>query len=287
MYIDYVPNKKLYRAIYLRESHREGKKVIKKTISNISNWEPKKISALQLVLNGETRIGTETFKIIRSLPHGSVTAVLGTMKRLELPVLLTQKPSVKRNLILSLIANRLLSPRSKLATARGLDPQTATNTLYQELSLTRVSVYDLYSALDCLLKRKPMIEKKLAQKHLSGNALVLYDLTSVYFEGKTCPLTFLGHSKDKKGSLQILVGLLTNKEGIPISTEVFEGNTLDHQTLVSQIDKVRNKYGIKDIIIVGDRGTIITKRIEEDMRGIEGLSFVTALGAKQVAGLMP
>jgi len=285
MYIDYVPNKKLFRAIYLRESRRDGKKVIKKTISNITHWEPKKISALRLVLNGETRIGTESFKIIRSLPHGNVTAVLGTMKRLNFSSLLSLLPK-KRNLILALIADRIITHQSKYATAKALNPQTAKSTLFQELKLSIVTTYDLYAAMDSLLKKKTVIEKQLAKKHLKDNALVLYDLTSVYFEGTKCLLTRVGHSKEgKKGTLQIMVGLLTNKEGIPIATEVFEGNVLDHTTLVAQVQKVSDTFGITKLIIVGDRGTIISKRIEE-LKKIEGLAFLTALKSREIQALI-
>jgi transposase len=288
MYIENLPSKNKKHASYvlLRETTWKNGKSVKKTIANISSWNKQKIEALRLVLKGNTQVGTSSFEILRSLPHGNTLAVLGTMKHLGLPAIIASKATRVRDILLGLIAQRILSPRSKLATTQDLHPDTATSTLFEELHLSDLKSYDVYDAMDYLYKHKPEIEKRLAKKHLSGNCLVLYDLTSVFFEGETCPLTFLGHSKDKKGSLQIVVGLLTNKDGVPISTEVFEGNTLDHQTLVSQINKVRTQYTMKDGIFVGDRGTIIAKRITEDMKGIAGLSFVTALGAKQVAGLM-
>ena len=287
MYVVFVPNRSEYRGIYLRESYREGNKIRKKTIANISSWELNKIAALQLVLKGETRIGTSSFKIIRSLPHGAVAAVLSTMKRIGLSALLSVVPIGKRNLIQALIADRIISHQSKLATARELDPGTQTNTLYQELNLEKVTPYDLYAAMDTLIDKKPVIEKSLGKKHLTDRCLLLYDLTSVYFEGTKCPLALRGHSKDKKkGVPQIMVGLLTNKDGIPVSTEVFAGNTLDHQTLVSQIEKAKNKFGMTRLIIVGDRGTIITKRIEEDLKHIEGLSYITALKSAEINELV-
>lgn len=287
MYIETVPNRKSRPCILLRESYREKGKVVKKTVANISDWNKQKIEALRLVLKGETRIGGSSFEIIRSLPHGAVTAVLGTMKRLDIPSIIAAKSCRKRNLVLSLIASRILSPGSKLETSRDLNPQTAINTLSQELSLNDVLDHELYTAMDYLLKRKFDIETRLAKKHLSGSSLILYDLTSVYFEGTTCPLTRLGHSRDgKKGTLQIIVGLLTNKDGVPISTEVFEGNILDQQTLSAQINKVRERFALKNIIFVGDRGTITAKRIEENMRSVSGLSFITALRSTEIKGLI-
>lgn len=287
MYIETVPNRKSPPCVLLRESYREKGIVKKKTIANISTWEKNKIEALRLVLSGETRVGSSSFEIIRSLPHGAVTAVLGTIKRLGLPSFLASKPSRRRNIALSMIASRILSPSSKLATARELNSQTATNTLSAELDLHDVLDYELYDAMDWLFKRKSNIEKRLALRHLTEGSLILYDLTSVYFEGNKCPLARIGYSRDgKHGKAQIMIGLLTNKDGVPVSTEVFEGNALDHQTLVFQINKVRERFGIENIIFVGDRGTITAKRIEENMQGIAGLSFVTALRSTEISQLI-
>lgn len=287
MYIETVPNRKSPPCILLRESFREHGVVKKKTIANISTWEKNKIAALRLVLSGETRVGSSSFDIVRSLPHGSVTAVLGTIKQLELPLVIAKKSSRNRDIILSLIASRILSPESKLATTRSLNSQTATNTLFEELRLENVRDYELYLAMDHLLRRKPSIEKRLAKKHLTDGSLILYDLTSVYFEGTNCPLTRIGYSRDgKKGTPQIMVGLLTNKEGIPISSEVFEGNVLDHTTLDGEIKKVRMRFAITNIIFVGDRGTITAKRIEEDIQGQDGLSFITALRSTEISILI-
>lgn len=288
MYIESVPNRSSPPTILLRESYRENGIVMKRTIANISSWKQEKIAAFRAVLSGETRFGdAASFEIIRSLPHGAVAAVLSTIKRLGLPSLLTVKSSRKRSLITALIASRILSPQSKLATYRELSHLTAATTLSQELDLTGVHEYELYKVLDFLLKRQPAIEACLARKHLTGGTLVLYDLTSVYFEGKNCPLARIGHSRDgKKGTLQIMVGLLTNREGIPISTEVFEGNAADPTTLSAQIEKVRQTFGITEVIFVGDRGTITAARIKDDMTDIPGLSFITALRSAEIKSLV-
>lgn len=287
MYIETVPNRKSPPCILLRESYREKGVVMKRTVANISTWEKNKIEALRLVLSGETRVGSSSFEIIRSLPHGAVTAVLGTIKRLELPSILASKPSRRRDIALSMVASRILSPSSKLATARELNPQTATSTLSAELDLHNVLDYELYEAMDWLFKRKGDIEKRLAARHLAEGSLILYDLTSVYFEGNKCPLTRIGYSRDgKRGTPQIMIGLLTNKDGIPVSTEVFEGNVLDHQTLCAQINKVREHFAIENIIFVGDRGTITAKRIEENIQKVPCLSFITALRASEISELI-
>jgi transposase len=289
MYIETVPSKniKYRRAVLIRESFRKNGKVIKKTIANITSWDTAKVEALRLVLKGNTSVGTSSFDILHSLSHGVTLAVLGTMKRLGLAEIIASKPNRNRNILLGLIALRIISPRSKLGSETMLHRDTTVTTVSEELQIDDIVLHEIYSALDYLYKRKKAIEKRLAKKHLTDGCLVLYDMTSVYFEGKTCPLCRLGHCKEKKkGVLQIMVGLLTNRKGIPISTEVFEGNIKDYQTLVSQIEKVRESFGIKTVVMVGDRGTIIQKRIEEDMNGIEGLSFVTALNAKQIAPLL-
>jgi transposase len=287
MYVEFLPSKIKSHAdcVLLREGNWENGKCVKKTIANISDWDRNQIEALRLVLKGNTSVGTSSFKIIRSLPHGAVLAVLGIMNRLGFPGILASKPSGMRSVLMGLIVERLLSPGSKITAFEELRPSTATSTLHEELGLETITSHHVYEAMDFLFKHKGAIEKRLAKKHLSQKCLVLYDLTSVYFEGVTCPLTFLGHSKDKKGSLQIMVGLLTNKDGIPISTEVFEGNILDHQTLMFQINKIRKKFGVTDVIMVGDRGTIIQKRIK-DMKKIEDLSFITALGSRSIKALV-
>ncbi len=288
MYIESVPNRSSPPAILLRESYRKQGIVKKRTIANISTWKKTKIAALRAVLSGETRVGdAASFEIIRSLPHGAVAAVLGTIKRLGLGSLLTVKSCRKRDLVTALIASRILSAQSKLATYRELSLGTATTTLSQELHLTDIHDPELYSAMDWLLKRQPVIETRLAKMHLVGGTMVLYDLTSVYFEGKHCPLTHIGYSRDgKKGTLQIMVGLLTSKEGIPVATEVFSGNVSDSTTLAAQIEKVRIRFGISEVIFVGDRGTITTARITEDMTNIPGLSFVTALRSAEIKSLV-
>ena len=289
MYITFVPHKVNYRGIYLRESIRDGKKIHKKTIANISAWPAEKIAALDFVLKGNTAVGTLAFKITRSLAHGAVSAILHTMKTSGLLSILSVIPSGKRPLVIAMIADRLLYHQSKLATARSLSFETATNTLSEELKLKKVKVYvsQLYEAMDTLSKKKLQIEKRLAAKHLRGNSIILYDLTSVYFEGETCPLAEYGRTKEGiKGKKQVMVGLMTNKEGVPISTEVFKGNIQDHTTLADQIKKARLKFGMTRVIMVGDRGTIISKRIEEDFKGHTDLSFLTALKSMEIQKLI-
>ena len=287
MYIDILPSKKYGATTLIRECIWKDGKPVKRTLANISSWESPKVEALRLVLKGNTTVGTSSFDILRSLPHGVTQAVLGTMKRLGLAELIASKPSRLRSVLLGLIAQRIISPCSKLGTVTLLHRDTAVNTVSEELQIDDILLSETYAAMDYLYKRKNAIEKRLAEKHLQDGCLVLYDMTSVYFEGKTCPLCCLGHCKEKKkGVLQIMVGLMTNKKGVPISTEVFKGNIKDYQTLVSIIKKVREDFGIKTVVMVGDRGTIIQKRIVEDMNGIEGLFFVTALNAKQIAPLL-
>jgi transposase len=289
MYIAFAPNKKNHRGVYLRESQRKGKITLKKTIANISDWPEEKIAALEFVLKGNTAVGTLAFKITRSLAHGAVSAILHTMEKSGLISLLNVIPPGKRPLVISMIADRLLYHQSKLATARSLSFETATNTLSEEVKLGKVKVYvtQLYRAMDDLLEKKPEIEKQLAQKHLQGDSIVLYDLTSVYFEGETCPLAEYGRTKEGvKGHKQVMVGLMTNKEGIPVSTEVFKGNIQDHATLADQIKKTRLKFGMARVIMVGDRGTIIAKRIEEEFTGHTDLSFITALKSAEIQDLV-
>jgi len=289
MYIETVPSKniKYRRAVLLRESFRKNGKVIKKTIANITSWDATKVEALRLVLKGNTSVGTSSFDIPRSLSHGVTLAVLGTMKRIELAEIIASKPNRNRSVLLGLIAQRIILPCSKLGSVILLHRDTTVNTVSEELQIDDILLPETYAAMDYLYKRKKAIEKRLAKKHLTDGCLILYDMTSVYFEGTTCPLCCLGHCKEKKkGVLQIMVGLLTNKKGVPISTEVFKGNIKDYQTLVTQIKKIREDFGIKTVVVVGDRGTIIQKRIVEDMAGVEGLFFVTALNAKQIVPLL-
>ena len=228
----------------------------------------------------------DTFSIIRSLPHGHVAAVLGTLKKLNLHNLIASEPSRTLQLVLGMIVARIIDPRSKLATARGLNRETRFSTLGELLGVETAESDELYEAMDWLLERQDKIEIELAKRHLTEGSLVLYDLTSTYFEGETCPLANYGYSRDKKkGKLQIVFGLLCDQRGCPIAVEVFEGNTTDQKTLASQIDKVRSRFGISHVIWVGDRGMITEARIREDLKDTEGLDWITALTKTQIQKL--
>jgi len=249
MYVETVPNRNSPPAILLRESFREGGQVRKRTLANISDWPAPQVESLRRVLKGETFQTAGTVDIIRSLPHGHVAAVLGTIRKLGIAPMLDAAPSRQRDLAIAMIATRILEPRSKLATARGLDPETATSSLVDTLELGSATADDLYEAMDWLFSRQARIENRLAKQHLSNGTLVLYDVSSTYFEGRCCPLAHLGHSRDERpGNLQIVFGMLTNAEGCPVAVEVFEGNTGDPKTVVSQVRKLRERFKLERIV---------------------------------------
>jgi len=287
MYVERVPNRNSPPAVLLRESVREGKKTRKRTLANLSHWPEEQIAALRRVLKAETLVGpTDALEITRSLPHGHVAAVLGTMRRLGVAELIEPKASRNRDLVLTMIASRILDPRSKLATARGLDSETASNSLAAMVGIESVDEDDLYRAMDWLLPRQQQIEQQLAQRHLRAGSLVLYDLTSTYFEGRHCPLACLGYSRDERfGNPQIVIGLLTNAAGCPVAVEVFEGNTADPKTVDSQIRKLRERFGLQQVILVGDRGTLTSARIRQDLQPVEQLQWITALRSPQMIAL--
>jgi transposase len=288
MYIERVPNRNSPPAVLLRESYREGNKVRKRTVANLSKLPDDVIENLRIVLKGGVAVenyGT-AFEILRSLPHGHVSAVLGTLKKLGIPEIINSKASRNRALIIAMIVARMIDPRSKLATARGFKQETCCSSLSHLLGLESASSDELYEALDWLLARQTSIENQLAKKHLQEGALVLYDVSSTYFEGKTCPLAQYGYSRDKKrGKLQIIFGLLCNSQGCPIAVEVFEGNTSDTTTLGKQIEKVRERFGLSKIIWVGDRGMITQTRINQELSTSEELDWMTALTAPQIKKL--
>lgn len=290
MYIATVPNRNSPPAILLRESFRENGKVRNRTLANLSTWPVEKIEALRQVLKGNLSAGPalpEAFHIVRSLPHGHVAAVLGTIHRIGLDVLLDRTASRARQCALAMIADRILQPESKLATARALAAETRRNTLSEELGLSRIGEDDLYRAMDWLLARQPALEVALAQRHLWEGTLVLYDVTSTYFEGHSCPLAQYGHSRDeRKNNPQIVFGLLCNGEGCPVAVEVFEGNTADPKTLATQLTKLRQRFALRRLVLIGDRGMLTEKRIEEELRPIEGLDWITALRAPQIQKLV-
>jgi hypothetical protein len=287
MYIERVPNRNSPPAVLLRESYRDGGRVKKRTLANLSHLSDDTVEALRRVLRGDTVVAPQdAFTIQRSRPHGHVVAVLGTLKKLGLDRLLATRRCRERDLAVALIVARVLAPDSKLATARALDGNSATSTLGMMLGLETVEADDLYAAMDWLGRRQRKMEKALAKRHLHDGTLVLYDVSSSYFEGRHCPLAKIGHSRDgKKGSLQIVFGLLCNADGCPVAVEVYEGNTGDPTTLKDQIEKVRSRFGIARVVFVGDRGLLTSARIREELAPVEGLDWVSALRAEQIRKL--
>jgi Transposase DDE domain len=290
MYVAAVPNRNSPPAVLLRESFRENGKVHNRTIANLSQWPALKIEALRQLLKGNYQGVPDlasAFAITRSLPHGHVAAVLATIRRLQLDTVLDAEASRQRDQALALIAARILEPSSKLATSRSLRPETCHHTLGTELQLGALNEDDLYTAMDWLVTRQPAIEAALARRHLRQGTLVLYDLTSTYFEGHHCPLAKYGYSRDERRSNpQIVFGILSSAEGCPVAVEVFEGNTGDPKTVAAQIAKLRERFHLERIILVGDRGMLTEKRIEQDLRPQAGLEWITALRAPQIQALV-
>jgi len=286
MYVTVVPNRSSPPAVLLRESYRDGDKVKNRTIANLSKWPAEKIAALRAVLRGDELVPAgEGLEIVRAVPHGHVLAALGTLKRIGLDRLLPAGPKRQRNLALALIVGRLLDPGSKLSTARALDAATASHSLGAVLGLGAVSVNEVYDALDWLLAQQSRIEKALARRHLEDGTLVLYDLTSTYLEGRCCPLARHGYSRDHRADkLQIVFGLLCSQQGCPVAVEVFAGNVGDPSTLKAQIDKLKRRFGLCRIVLVGDRGMITQARLREDVAPA-GLDWITALRAPQIQAL--
>jgi hypothetical protein len=287
MYIERVPNRNSPPAVLLRESYREGGRVKKRTLANLSHLSDATIEGLRRVLRGDSVVAPDdAFTIARSRPHGHVAAVVGTIRRLGVDRLLASRRSPERDRAVALIAARVLAPDSKLATARALDANSATSTLGEMLGLETVEAEDLYAVMDWLEARRAKIEKALAERHLHEGTLVLYDVSSSYLEGRSCPLARIGHSRDgKKGSLQIVFGLLCNGEGCPVAVEVYEGNTGDPTTLKDQIEKVRTRFGLSRVVFVGDRGLLTSARIREELAPVEGLDWVSALRSEQIRKL--
>ena len=288
MYIESVPNRNSPPAILLRESYRDAGKVRKRTLANLSKWPPALVEGLRVLLKGGTAVAdlTTAFDIVRSRPHGHVAAVLGTVRKLRLDRLIASAPSPERERAIALIVARILAPGSKLATARGLAADTARDSLAEELGIEHVDEDELYAAMDWLLERQGVIEQRLAKRHLSDGALVLYDLTSTYLEGRCCPLAKRGYSRDgKRGKLQIVFGLLCNREGCPIAVEVFEGHTADPRTVGTQLDKLRRRFGLERVVLVGDRGMLTEARIREEVAPA-GLDWITTLRAPAIRALV-
>ena len=289
MYVAKVPNRGSPPAILLRESYREAGKVKNRTLANLSSWPEAKVEALSRVLKGQPppAAGMDgAFEITRSLPHGHVAAVLGTARQLGLDELIDPVPSRHRDLVTAMAVAQVIAPDSKLAIARGLRDATAASSLGEVLGAGSCDEDDLYAAMDYLHGRQEQIQDALAAKHLAGGTLVLYDVSSAAFEGRTCPLGAIGHPKDGvRGRLQIVYGLLTSKDGIPVAIEVFQGNTGDPTTVGSQVDKLKNRFGLTRVVLVGDRGMLTAARLREDVRPA-GLDWITALRAPQVKKLI-
>jgi hypothetical protein len=289
MYIETVPNRGSRPAILLREGWREDGKVKKRTIANLSDWPEHKVQALAAVLKGKSVVGNveQAFDIVRSLPHGHVAAVLRTIEKIKLDQLISRSRGPERDLCLAMLVARITAPGSKLALARGLSDETADSTLGELLGLQDADEDRCYVAMDWLLERQAAIEDALAKRHLADGALVLYDVTSTYFEGRHCPIAKLGHSRDgKRDKLQIVIGLLTNADGCPIAVEVFDGNTGDPTTVAPQVEKLQKRFDLKRIVLVGDRGMITDARIREDLSKVQGLDWITALRAPAIAALV-
>jgi len=285
MYIATVPNRNSPPAILLRESYREDGKVRTRTLANLSMLPPQAVDVLRRTLKGEELVAArDAFEIVEggSLFHGHIDAVLTGMKRLGVFELIASRRCRERDLVVAMVVARILEPQSKLATPLWW----ANTTLPETLALGDADEDDLYDAMDWLLKRQDSIGKKLSARHLDDDGLALYDLSSSYFEGTTCPLAALGHNRDgRKGKLQVNYGLLTNQRGIPVSISVFEGNTADPKTLLPQVDKVQKEFGIERFVLVGDRGMLTQKQIDA-IRGIEGVDWIGALRPEAIRKLL-
>ena len=292
MYVTRVPNRSSPPAVLLRESFREGGKVRTRTLANLSDWPEAKVEALRRVRRGETvLLSSDRFAIERAFPHGHVAAVLGTVRQLGLDPriksggLLPRRPERLAKLALALIVARVVEAAAKLATARQLSEATASHSLGAVLGLGEVDENELYRALDALGAAQPAIERALARRHLKDGTLVLYDVTSSYLEGRCCELARFGYSRDGRPDRpQIVFGLLCAADGCPVAVEVFEGDTADPKTLTVQIDKLKKRFALKRVVLVGDRGMITSARIEEELKPA-GLDWITALRAPAIQAL--
>jgi len=283
MHIDIVPNRGARPAYLLRESYREGARVHKRTLANLSSLSDEQILAIRAVLRGE-QLGpvAERFEAIASRAHGHVQAVAVAMQRLGFESLLASRGSRQRDLVLAMVASRIVAPHTKLATTRWWH----TTTLAEDFGVADASEDDLYAAMDWLLARQNTVQKKLAARHLSAGGLVLYDLSSSYFEGSCCPLAKLGYNRDgKRGLLQVNYGLLTDARGCPVAVSVHEGNVTDSKTVMPEIKRLRKDFGVEQLVMVGDRGMISNKAIDE-LRETDGIAWITALKGVSIRALV-
>jgi hypothetical protein len=283
MYIETVPNRDSRPAILLREAYREGKRVRKRTLANLTDWPADQIESFRRLLKGEKLVPVgEALTIEQSKPHGHVEAILRAFRKLGLPALIAAKRCRERDLVVAMIAERLIHPCSKLASTRHWNDTT----LAEELGVGDAEVDELYDALDWLLARQSRIERKLAARHLDDGDRVLYDVTSSYYEGRTCPLVKFGHNRDGKKGLPIIVyGVMTDREGRPVAVQVYPGNTGDPTTVPDQVDKLRTRFGLSHVVLVGDRGMLTQARIEELERH-PGLGWISALRSGSIRALV-
>ena len=283
MYIDIVPNRRSPPAILLRESVRIGKRVEKRTVANLSGLSIAQAEAMRHVLKGKRLAPIdEAFEVTRSQSHGHVEAVRTAMKRLGFDALIDARSSRERDLVVAMVVGRIIAPE---ASKLGMAQAWADTTLSDDLGVADADEDELYAAMDWLIERQGAIEKRLAKRHLKAGGLVLFDLTSSWFEGTKCPLAKLGYSRDgRPGTLQVNYGLLADNRGCPVSVSVFDGNTGDPKTLLPQVEKVRSAFGIEQIVMVGDRGMISNVQIEA-MRQMEGIDWITALKSGAIAKL--
>src|SRR5271166_8314 len=287
MYVAVIPNRSSPPAILLREGYREAGKTKNRTLANLSHWPAQRIEQLRAVLRGERLLpAADTVEIVRALPHGHVLAAVTTAQRIDLAALLPRRaPQRKRDLAIALIIARLLDPAAKLATARMLDPATASHSLGEMLGLGSVTAKELYATLDWLGSEQSFIETALARRHLKNGALLLYDVTSTYLEGRCCELAHHGYSRDhRRDRPQLVIGLLCAADGCPVAVEVFDGNTADPMTLSAQIDKLKQRFKLQRVVMVGDRGMLTDARIEATLRPA-GLDWITALRAPAIQAL--
>jgi transposase len=291
MFIETVPNRDSPPAVLLRESYRdEHGRSQKRTLANLSKLPRDVIDGLKALLKGGTVIGTGDLEIERALPHGHVAATLAMIRKVALDrlILSTAKDPMSRrycDLVVAMMVDRLIAPRSKLGFVRAVDEESAISSLGAVLGLGKVKEREAYEALDWLLERQTRIENGLARRHLQDGVLVLYDVTSSYFEGRCCPLARYGHSRDhRRDRPQIVYGLLCTREGLPIAVEVFDGNTADPSTLRAQVEKVKDRFAISRMVLVGDRGMITAARIRDDLKPA-GLDWITCLRAPAIQAL--
>lgn len=281
MYIETVPNRSSPPAILLRQGHRDGRRVVKKTLANLSHWPKEKIETFRRLLKGEPLVSVDdALKIETTVPHGHVVAVLGTMRKLGMESILASQASRERRLVMAMIAERLIHPGSKLATTRTWHHSS----LAEELAVKDAEVSELYLALDWLLARQARIEEKLAKRHLEEGALVLYDTSTSFYTGRTCPLAQFGHDRDKSGFPVIAYGLLTNGLGCPVGVEVYPGNTGDPTTVAGQVDKLKVRFSLSSVVVVGDRGMLTQTQIDK-LKKREGIEWISCLRSHSIREL--